>query len=75
MKQVELARELGVSRSYISMLAKGKRQPSKKLQKKIQKLTSYCSLPAMSGLLPKQDVEGSNPFTRSSRQCGPHSAV
>ena len=47
MRQVELARQLGVSRAYITMLIKGQRQPSKKLLRKIEKLTGKCSLPAI----------------------------
>ncbi len=46
MNKSEIARELGVTRSYITMLAKGDRQPSKSLQKKIKMLTGKCSLPA-----------------------------
>ena len=45
MKQVELAQRLGVSRAYITMLVKGQRTPSKRLQKRISKLTRECSLP------------------------------
>ena len=44
MTNAELARELGVSRAYITMLEQGKRQPSKKLHKRIDKLTWSCSL-------------------------------
>ncbi len=38
MTTADIARELGVSRSYITMLTKGERQPSKKLQRRIIKL-------------------------------------
>jgi DNA-binding XRE family transcriptional regulator len=64
MKQVELARRLGVSKACITMLIKVQRQPSKKLQKKINKLTKECSLPdILSGLNGVQVVGGSNPCT------------
>ena len=64
MKKAEIARELGVSRAYITMLAKGERKPSKRLQQKINRLTGKCSLSGVNEPLPKQDVESSNPFTR-----------
>jgi len=63
MKQIELAQRLGVSRAYISMLAKGERKPSKKLQRKIQKLTRECSLPDTLLGNGVQVVGGSNPLT------------
>jgi len=63
MRQIELAQRLGVSRAYISMLAKGERKPSKKLQRKIQKLTRECSLPDTSLGNGVQVVGGSNPLT------------
>ena len=39
MNKAELARELGVSRAYITMLEQGKRKPSRKLTRKLNKLT------------------------------------
>jgi len=63
MKQIELAQRLGVSRAYISMLAKGERKPSKKLQRKIQKLTRECSLADTLLGNGVQVVGGSNPLT------------
>jgi len=39
MNKAELARQLGVSRAYVTMLAKGKRQPSKRLSNRIKKFT------------------------------------
>ncbi|MBA7502830.1 hypothetical protein ES706_01427 [subsurface metagenome] len=63
MKQIELAQRLGISRAYISMLAKGERKPSKKLQRKIQKLTRECSLADTLLGNGVQVVGGSNPLT------------
>jgi len=61
MTKAELARELGVSRSYITMIEQGKRQPGKKLRKRINKLTKECSLPATIPVSYTQEVTGSNP--------------
>ena len=44
MTKAEIARQLGISRAYVTMLTKGERQPSKRLQKRIQKLTGKSSL-------------------------------
>ena len=40
----EIARQLGISRSYVTMLTKGERLPSKRLQRKIEKFTGTSSL-------------------------------
>ena len=45
MSKAEVARQLGISRAYVTMLTKGERQPSKKLLKKIEMLTGKSSLP------------------------------
>jgi transcriptional regulator with XRE-family HTH domain len=37
MKQAELARELGVSKAYISMVLRGKKKPSKRIAEKLPK--------------------------------------
>jgi len=66
MKQVELANRLGVSRAYITMLIKGERKPSKKLQRRINKLTKECSLPDTLLGNGVQVVAGSNPATPTS---------
>ena len=63
MKQIELAQRLGVSRAYITMLIKGERKPSRKLQKRISKLTKECSLPDTLLGNGVQVVGGSNPLT------------
>ncbi|MHA2064585.1 MAG: helix-turn-helix domain-containing protein [Candidatus Thorarchaeota archaeon] len=59
--KAELARQLGISRAYATMLAKGHRHPSKKLQKKIDKLTNECSLPATRFRVWDHEVGGSSP--------------
>jgi len=61
MTKAELARELGVSRSYVTMIEQGKRQPSKKLRKRISMLTRECSLPATIPAPYTQEVTGSSP--------------
>ena len=38
MKQVELAQQLGVSKSYISMVMSGKKKPSKRILSRLKKL-------------------------------------
>ena len=38
MKQVELAKQLGVSKAYISMVLNGKKQPSKQITKALAEL-------------------------------------
>ena len=62
MNKAEIARELGVSRAYVTMLSKGERQPSKKLQKKISLLTGKCSLSGSNELFYTQEVRGSSPL-------------
>ena len=54
MNKAEIARELGISRSYVTMLAKGERQPSKSLQTKIDVFTRKCSLPASFACFPSK---------------------
>ena len=39
MTKAEIAKQLGVSRAYITMLEQGKRKPSRKLTRKLNKLT------------------------------------
>ena len=63
MNKAELARQLGVSRAYVTMLAKGKRQPSKRLSNRIKKLTGKSSLSDTILMNGVQVVVGSNPTT------------
>ena len=51
MSKSEVAKQLGVSRAYVTMLAQGKRTPSLALQKKL------------SGSLYTQKVRGSSPLS------------
>ena len=39
MKQVEIARQLGVSKPYISMVLSGKKTASKQIEKKLKRLS------------------------------------
>ena len=45
MNKAQLARQLGVSRTYITILAKGKRQPSQHLVNKLRELALTAELP------------------------------
>jgi len=58
--KAELARKLKVSPAYITMMSQGKRIPSKKLQRKINRLGLTNSLKNLNGV---QVVGGSNPPT------------
>jgi transcriptional regulator with XRE-family HTH domain len=61
MTRAEIARQLGVSRSYITMIEQGKRTPSKRLQKKLGKSTRQWSLPHRIPAAYTQEVTGSSP--------------
>jgi DNA-binding XRE family transcriptional regulator len=56
--KAELARQLRISRAYVTMLGQGKRQPSRKLTRRLKKLTGEANL--VNGV---QVVRGSNPLT------------
>ena len=43
--KAELARELGVSRTYVTLLAQGKRKPGQQLANKLNKLMLTHELP------------------------------
>ena len=43
--KAELARQLGVSRTYVTLLTQGKRQPSQQLANKIKQLQLTAKLP------------------------------
>ena len=45
MSKAELARQLGVSRTYVTLLARGKRKPSQQLANKINELMLTLRLP------------------------------
>jgi len=66
MTRAEIARQLGVSRSYITMIEQGKRTPSKRLQKKLGKSTRECSLPHTIPAAYTQEARGSSPLLPTS---------
>ncbi len=45
MKQVELAQQLGISKSYLSMILSGQRTPNQDLAKKLSSLEVHKSEP------------------------------
>ncbi len=63
--KAELARELGVSRTYVTLLTQGKRNPSKKIVDKLAQLQLTANLSANTGtpehLTFNQGVTGSRP--------------
>jgi len=61
MNKAEIARQLGISRAYVTMLFKGERAPSRKLRNKIHKLTNR-SQSDLSSLLYTQEARGSSPL-------------
>jgi transcriptional regulator with XRE-family HTH domain len=67
MNQTQIAQELGISKSYLSMILKWDRRLTPELAEKLQQVPGVHKVVNSQalGLLPKQDVEGSNPFTRS----------
>ncbi len=67
MNKSEIARRLDVSKSYITMLEQGIRTPSKKMQRKINKLLTEGSLQNTFLTHGVQVVVGSNPTTPTSR--------
>jgi len=62
MTMAEIARQLGVSRSYITMIEQGKTTPCKRLQKKLGKSTRECSLPHTIPAAYTQEARGSSPL-------------
>jgi transcriptional regulator with XRE-family HTH domain len=57
MKKVEIARELGISKSYLSMILSGKRIPKPELAKKLSSLEvhkSEANYPCKGGALPAE---------------------
>jgi len=63
MTRAEIARRLGISKAYVTLLMKGLRQPSRKLQRKIDKLVRRGLLSDMFLEHGVQVVGGSNPLT------------
>jgi hypothetical protein len=66
MNNAEIARQLGISRSFVTLLIKGERQASRKLKRKIDKLTGNSLLSDMVTRIWDHEVGGSNPLTPTS---------
>jgi len=62
MKQVELAQQLGISKSYLSMILSGKRIIPEHLKIPFSEL---CEQKQLQNLLPKQRVASSSLVSRS----------
>ncbi len=77
--KAELARELGVSRTYVTLLAQGKRNPSKRIVDRLTQLQLTANVSANTGthehLTFNQGVTGSRPVrpTKASRPSLPGS--
>jgi transcriptional regulator with XRE-family HTH domain len=50
MKQADLAKEVGVSKAYISLLLSGKRKPSKQVAEKLKQVNSTVNNECGNGL-------------------------
>ena len=61
MTKAEIARQLRISRAYVTMIINGERQPSRKLKTRIEKLTRQGSLSDTFFANGVQVVAGSNP--------------
>ncbi len=63
--KAELARELGVSRTYVTLLSQGKRQPSKRIVDRLAQLQLTANVSVNTGmhehLTFNQGVTGSRP--------------
>jgi len=70
MSKAEIARQLGVSRTYVTLLAQGKRKPSKKIVDKLTRLKLTANLSvnshAFEHLTFNQGVTGSRPVRPTS---------
>jgi len=64
MKQTELAQELGISKSYLSMILSGQRKMPEHLARPISEL---CSQNQPQEVPSKQVVAGSSPVSRSTK--------
>ncbi|MFC2034027.1 helix-turn-helix domain-containing protein [Chloroflexota bacterium] len=65
MKQKEIARKLGISKSYLSMIISGKREIPEHLEGQISEL---CEQKQLQSVPSKQRVVGSNPSRDASFQ-------
>ena len=85
MKQIELAKELGVSKAYISMVIRGRKKPSKQLATRLKRMgieinslvnfeaknqiLSHARLPIPT--LPRQEAVSYNSMLRDTPQTIP----
>ena len=70
--RAELARRLNVSRTYVTLLIQGKRQPSQQLANKIKQLALTVSLPSESALthvVGKAGLEPARLATHDPKSC------
>jgi len=67
LKQSQLAKQLGISKSYLSMVLSGKRKANSELISKLQSIPGVHKLVnnQLQEVLPKQGVGSSNLLTRS----------
>ena len=65
LNQAQIAQRLGISKSYLSMILSGQRKCPPELMDKLSSLGIVNNY--IQSMLPKQDVVGSNPITRSIR--------
>jgi transcriptional regulator with XRE-family HTH domain len=65
MKQIELAKELGISKSYLSMILSGQRKPSPELADKLQSIPGVHKVVNnyLWHSLCTEEVRGSNPLS------------
>jgi len=64
MKKVEIAKQLGISKSYLSMILKGQRRLTSELAEKLQQLPGVHKIvnPAIWKMFYTQEVRGSSPL-------------
>jgi transcriptional regulator with XRE-family HTH domain len=62
-RQIDLARQLGVSRSYVSRVMSGQKRPSKRMARKLKKVNKQVSVESSDGLKIRwaPALAGSNP--------------
>jgi len=63
MRQADLAKEVGVSKAYISLLLSGKRKPSKRVAERLKQVNLTVNSECRDGLKIRWDsaLAGSNP--------------
>jgi len=63
MRQIDISRDFGVSRAYVSMVMSGKKQPSKRMAKKLMQVNKSVNVECANGLKIRwaSALAGSNP--------------